>query len=141
MTLNNHSIARIARSTKRVEQAITPQPRQRQRRQAPSAPGNKTELICAKHDEELPKAVNSSNPANVVIKAVEVELFRVIPKDDTIEDGDAGDYKLEAMLDDDDEPLTAVVANFSFTDAIAKNEWFWVLPTNGKIKLATVWSC
>lgn len=136
---DRRSAARIARETRRAEQEQTPRYRPRARRQKPNPPKGDS-LICAKHTAELPKATFNKDPAKVVVKAVEVEIFRLIPKDDKTESGKPGDYKLEAIKNGND-PAKEVVANFSFTDAIPKDEWFWVLPSNGPIKIATIWSC
>lgn len=141
MSFNQDARSRIARQTKRLEQAVTPQYRPAHRRVAPGISGSDTELIVARHDEELPTAYLHHDPGQCTIKAVEVEIYRLVPKDpDEIEPGEAGDYMLEAIMDGD-EPRTLIVANFSPSEPIPKDEWFAILPTNGRIQMASLWPC
>lgn len=132
---------RVARVTRADEQrAISPY---RVPMRRPSAKGNGriTDLVFAKHDEELPRASLSDDPDDCEITAVEVPTYRLVPKDDDLKAGDAGKYKLEAITDSEDEPKKVVVANFSPSEVIPKDEWFAILPTNGKIQMASLWPC
>lgn len=136
MTFSRRSRQRIARETRKSEQSITPQHRQRWRRQPPASGGGGNALIVAKHNQELPKAILASDPDDVVVEAVEVTLFKLVPIDpEETKPGKPGQYKFEPLF------RQAVVANFSDTHAIPSNTWFLVLRTNSIIQAATVWAC
>tara|TARA_A100001391_G_scaffold165582_1_gene125501 strand:+ start:406 stop:834 length:429 start_codon:yes stop_codon:yes gene_type:complete len=132
---------RVARVTRADEQRTISPYRVPMRRPGAKGTGRITDLVFAKHDEELPMASLSDDPDECEITAVEVAIFRMIPKDEDLKAGDSGIYKLGALTNAEDEPTTAVVANFSPSEVIPKDEWFAILPTNGKIKMATLWPC
>jgi hypothetical protein len=139
---NREAKSRISRVVKLSERSVTPLHRQRQRRQAPSIPGGGGGiLVVAKHNESLPKATLDRDEDKVIITAVEVRIYKIVPVDpEAINPGEEGEYKFEP-LGTPENPQKAVVANFSPTDAIPAGEWFLILPTNGRIKAATIWPC
>lgn len=132
---------RIARTTRASEQRTVSPYRVPMRRPSPQGSGRSTDLVFAKHDEELVTASLNNDPDACEITAVEVAIYRMIPKDEHMKPGDPGKYKFEAIVGADEEPAKAVVANFSPSETIPKDEWFAILPSNGKIKMATLWPC
>lgn len=132
---------RIARTTRANEQRTVSPYRVPMRRPGAKGSGRITDLVVAKHDEELPTAYLNADADACEITAVEVAIYRLIPKDEGLQAGEAGKYKLEAIVGADEEPTKVVVANFSASEPIPKDEWFAILPTNGKIKMATLWPC
>ncbi len=132
---------RVARTTRATEQRTASPYRPPMRRPGPKGNGRTTDLVFAKHDAELPMADLDNDPDECEITAVEVAVYRMIPKDEDMKPGDPGKYKFEAIVGADEEPTKAVVANFSESEPIPKDEWFAILPSNGKIKMATLWPC
>lgn len=138
MAYNRDAQSRISRSTKQSEQQTPPLYRHPSRRQRPSlGGGDATEIVWAKSDQEIPKAVLKDDPDDCVIMAVEVEAFQLVPLEtsdtEAPEAGQPGQYKFEA-IQDGDEPKKYVVFNPSPTDAIAAGEWFGFLPTSAKLQ-------
>lgn len=142
MSFNNDARKRISRATKIVEQSQVLASRPKKRHPAPmSGGGSTTRIVWAKHDEDIKKAKYDKDPTKVIFNAVEVEIYKLVRKDDdTNKEGEVGEYKLEPIMDGD-EPKKMIVINPSFSDDIAKDEWFGFVPTSAKLQVATILSC